>query len=122
MTKLVKTKKTKRKVKESVDCLVQSIGAIAKSMQGLARQAEIQYSIEVEDIIESKDRDPNRIQHLLDYILGFCFDDRMLVLYKKLCRYYFFIDPEATVFYINSYREMWDEESLKPLKKKKKLK
>ena len=122
MTKLVKTKKTKRKVKESVDNLVQSIGAIAQSMQGLARQAEIQYSIEVEDIIESKDRDPNRIQHLLDYILGFCFDDRMLVLYKKLCRYYFFIDPEGTVFYINSYREMWDEESLKPLKKKKKLK
>ena len=89
-------------------------GAIAKSMQGLARQAEIQYSIEVEDIIKSQDRGPNRIQHLLDYMLGFCFDDRVLVLYKKLCRYYFFIDPEATAFHINSYREMWDEESLKP--------
>jgi hypothetical protein len=49
------------------------------------------------------------IEHCLDGMLGFCFDDEMLLLYKKLCRYYFDIDQEAMVFYINSYREMWDE-------------
>jgi nucleoside-triphosphatase len=32
-------------------------------------------------------------------------------LYKKLCRYYFGIDPKATVNYVNAYREMWDSES-----------
>jgi len=34
----------------------------------------------------------------------------MLVLYRKLCRYDFDIDLEATVSYVNAYREMWDEE------------
>jgi hypothetical protein len=35
--------------------------------------------------------------------------DGMLVIYKKLCRYYFDIDPNGTVFYVNAYREMWEE-------------
>jgi len=48
---------------------------------------------------------------LLDGILDFCFDADMLLLYKKLCRYYFNIDPVATVSYINFYREMWDSDN-----------
>ena len=43
-------------------------------------------------------------------MLDFCFDDGMLVLYKKLCRYYFDIDPKATVLYVQVYRDMWDEQ------------
>ncbi len=37
------------------------------------------------------------------------FDSAMLRLYKKLCRYYFKIDPEATASYVYAYRDMWDE-------------
>jgi hypothetical protein len=29
-----------------------------------------------------------------------------LILYKKLCRYYFAIDPATTALYIDAYREM----------------
>jgi len=43
-------------------------------------------------------------------MLDFCFDDEMLVCYKKLCRYYIDIDPEATASYVRAYREMWDEQ------------
>jgi hypothetical protein len=32
------------------------------------------------------------------------------MLYKKLCRYYYNIDPQATVEYVNAYRDMWDSE------------
>jgi hypothetical protein len=35
----------------------------------------------------------------------------MLLLYKKLCRYYWKINPQATADYINYYREMWDNDS-----------
>jgi len=42
-------------------------------------------------------------------MLDFCFDAKVLDLYKKLCRYYFEIDPGATASYVNAYREMWDE-------------
>jgi hypothetical protein len=96
-------------VKPRMDDLVRSIGELAKGRDQLARQAAEQYGPEVEDILRTECRDPNRIEHLLDGILDFCFDPAMLSLYKKLCRYYFTIDPEATVFYVNAYREMWDE-------------
>ncbi len=43
-------------------------------------------------------------------MLGFCFDEDMLLLFKKLCRHYFRIDPAATADYVHTYREMWDEE------------
>ena len=43
-------------------------------------------------------------------MLDFGFDDRILVLFKKLCRYYYAIDPEATASYVYSYREMWDKD------------
>jgi hypothetical protein len=35
----------------------------------------------------------------------------MLVLYKKLCRYYYEIDAEAAVSYVHAYRKMWDEQT-----------
>ncbi|MDO9516560.1 MAG: hypothetical protein Q7J10_00775 [Methanosarcinaceae archaeon] len=90
--------------------MVQTIGKLAVAQQQIAHQAEQQYSSEVEAIIQEKDRDPQRIEHLLDGMLDFCFDDEMLHLYKKLCRYYYKIDPVATASYVYAYREMWDEE------------
>ena len=93
-----------------MDNLVQSIGEIARDVQNLARDAAQQYSAEIEAILKAQSRDSRRIERCLDGMLGFCFDDGVLVLYKKLCRYYFDIDPEAVVSYINAYREMWDEQ------------
>lgn len=29
-------------------------------------------------------------------------------MYKKLCRHYWDIDPAATAYYVNAYREYWD--------------
>lgn len=93
-----------------MDDLVQSIGQLAMNAQKLARIAVQQYSAEVEAILKAQSRDVRRIERCLDGILDFCFDDGALVLYKKLCRYYFDIDPEATVSYVHAYREMWDEQ------------
>jgi hypothetical protein len=100
----------KNKIEKSMNQLVQKISAIAERFGDLSQQALKLYSVEVELIIREKDPNYKRIEHCLDGMLGFCFDDRMLSLYKKLCRYYYDINPEATVFYINSYREMWDEQ------------
>ena len=92
------------------DDLVQRIGESAKEVQKLARVAVQQYSAEVETILKTQSRDSMRIERCLDGMLDFCFDDGVLVLYKKLCRYYFDIDPKATVSYVHAYREMWDEQ------------
>ena len=93
-----------------MDDIVQSIGEIAHACRRLARQAEEQYTLEVEDILRTRCRDPQRIEHLLDGMLDFGFDTAMVRLYKKLCRYYFEIDPMATASYVYAYRDMWDEE------------
>ena len=100
----------KSKRKPQLDDLVQSIGEIARARDQLARQAEKQYALEVEDILQTQCRDPRQIERLLDGLLDFCFDPAMLCLYKKLCRYYFEIDPRATASYVYAYRDMWDDE------------
>jgi len=76
-----------------------------------------QYSAEVEAILKEQSRDSRRIERCLDGMLDFCFDNGMLVFYKKLCRYYFAINPEATASYVQAYREIWDEEFAKEKKK-----
>jgi len=93
-----------------MDDLVQVIGEIAQECSRLARQAEKLYTPEVADILRTRCRDPQRIEHLLDGMLDFGFDAAMVRLYKKLCRYYFEIDPRATASYVYAYRDMWDEE------------
>jgi len=104
--------KTKRKTKKKSDYddLVQSIGKLAEVQKGLARQVYASLKDEVDHIIISQTRDINRIDHTLDGLLNFAFDDQVLVLFKKLCRYYFTFDQQATASYIYSYRDMWDEE------------
>jgi len=100
----------KSEMKPQTNELVQAVGELAVARQQLARQAEQQYSFEVDSILRNQCCEPQRIECLIDGMLDFCFDDEMLCLYKDLCRYYFKIDPVATASYIYAYREMWDEE------------
>jgi len=93
-----------------MDDLIRSIGELAKGVHRLAHVAARQYSAEVEAILKAQSRDSQCIERCLDGMLDFCFDDGMLLLYKKLCRHYFVIDPEATASYVHAYREMWDEQ------------
>ena len=92
-----------------MDEFVRVIGELARMSSQLARQAVQQYGSDVEAILRDQSLDHRRIEHTLDGMLDFCFDPSMLILYKKLCRYYFKIDPEATASYVYFYREMWDE-------------
>ena len=68
----------KSKTKLHINDLVQSIGEIAQASRELARQAEKQYAPEVEDILRTQCRDPQRIEHLLDGMLDFGFDAAMV--------------------------------------------
>lgn len=102
--------KAKNKQKDKFNELVDSIIQLAKANQQLAFQAVTQYTPIVEDIINSKSTNYKHIENSLDYMLDFCFEDKMLQLYKILCQYYYTIDPIATSEYILAYREMWDNE------------
>jgi len=100
----------KRETESRKDNLVERIGELARDAQKLARFAVQQYSAEVEAIVKAQSRDSKRIERCLDGMLDSCFNDEVLALYKRLCRYYFGIDPEATASYVHAYRDIWDQQ------------
>ena len=93
--------------------MIEDIKALIESHGNLALQAHEQYSPLVNSIIVAENKDVNHICYTMDGILDFCYDDQMLLLYRRLCRYLFDIDPQAASDYVNYYREMWDEEGVK---------
>jgi hypothetical protein len=92
--------------------LVHSIRGIAESLNALNRQAVREYEPIVESILRSRSRDTGHIEHTLDGLLGFCGYEPALVLFKKLCRHYWEIDPAATARQIHAYREFWDSDEI----------
>lgn len=93
------------------DAAMQAIRTLADTMQNLQRQAAQQYKTVVDDILRTRSRDTQHIEHTLDGLLDFCGHEPVLQLYKQLCRHYWDIDPAATVDYINAYREYWDSDA-----------
>ena len=87
---------------------LKSIRSLAKSLQRLNQQAVKEYTPIVEDILHSRSRDTDHIEHTLDGLLSFCGYEPALLLYKTLCRHYWELDKVATAYHINAYREMWD--------------
>ena len=94
--------------------LLQSLKGFAESLQSLNQQAVREYTPIVESILRCRSRDIRHIEHTLDGLLSFCGYEPALVLFKKLCRHYWEIDPVATVDHINAYRDMWDSTEEEP--------
>ena len=88
--------------------MTDNLDQLAGQLVALFLQAVPLANLEVDAIIQSGEQDTQRIKHQLDHMLGFCCDPDMLVVFKRLCRYYYGIDPVAAVGYVHAYREMWD--------------
>jgi hypothetical protein len=93
-----------------VNPLTRDIAVLAESISGLARRAVTDYTPLVDAIVSHRSTDIHQIEHTLDGLLDFCFNPEALLLYKKLCRHYYFIDSVAAADYVRAYREMWDSE------------
>jgi hypothetical protein len=88
--------------------MTEPLQSLGLQLTALFRQAISTANTEVDAIIQRGERDTQLIDHQLDHMLGFCCDPDMLLVFKRLCRYYFTIDPVATAAHIQAYREMWD--------------
>lgn len=91
----------------------QLLAAVSGIVDGLRRvhaDAVDAYRSEVEAIIQAGSRDVDHIEHTLDRLLAFCGDDAALALFKRLCRYYWDLDPEATARHVLAYREWFDSD------------
>ncbi len=92
------------------DELLQSLKEAAVGLKALSQRAANEYAPIVEHIIRTRSQDVADIERTLDGLLGFCGYEPALRQYRKLCRYYWDLNPVSTASYINAYREMWDSE------------
>jgi hypothetical protein len=53
---------------------------------------------------------PKSIEHILDYMLDYCFDAEMLSIYKSVCRHLFYKHPELVYNAVMNYKEVWDSD------------
>ena len=90
--------------------LGQAVGQLIESARSLARRAVAEYAPVVDSILRAQSQDIHLIERTLDGLLDFCFDPEALLLYRKLCRHYYFIDQAAASEYVDAYREMWDSD------------
>jgi len=88
--------------------LVTNLTALAESLRGIQELGIAQYTPVVESIIATRSRDVAHIERTLDHLLDFACHPAGFLLYRRLCRHYWNIDPAATADYVNIYREMWD--------------
>ena len=73
---------------DDYDSLLESIKGIAEQMKGLADMAVAEYTPLVNDICSHK-ASQNEVGLLFDYVFSFLGDERMLSLFKHVCRHYF---------------------------------
>ena len=71
---------------------------------------------EIEYIIKNNIKDEKQIERQLDEMLDILFvyeTNETLLTFRRLCRHYFDINPQATADYINFYKEQNDPEGTK---------
>ena len=86
----------------------ENIYRLAEQIVQLHQEAYETYLSLVEDVC-SRTVSEDELSHLLDYLLDFACDEKMLGLYKRVCRKYLDIYPGCIRDYIEAYREMWEE-------------
>lgn len=87
----------------------ESVFCMAENINELHRRAYAVYLPVVKNIC-SREVSEGELEHILDHLLDFTCEKKMLDLYKKVCRKYLCIYQNCIKFYIEAYRETWEEE------------
>ena len=87
----------------------ENICQIAEQIVQLHQKAYEVYLPLVEDVCNRTALE-DESSHLLDYLLDFACDEKILGLYQRVCRKYLDAYPGCIKDYIEAYREMWEDE------------
>ena len=82
---------------------------IAEQIVQIHQKAYEVYLLLVEEVC-NRTASEDELSHLLEYLLDFACDEKMLGLYKKVCRRYLYVYRDCIKFYIEAYREMLGDE------------
>lgn len=86
--------------------------ALAAAVNDLQRQQVATLEPVVQSLIHRRCRTAQEIERTLDLLLDCACIPEGLVLFKRLCRYYFAINPAVTAEYIYAYRDLWDNQDI----------
>ena len=100
-----------KEIKQRADELAKKLEPLIQQLNGLNDQAVAAYAPLVDDICSRKATE-KEVDWLLTWMLDFAGNERMLKLYKRVCRAYWQIYPETIAYYIMEYRRWYDPESL----------
>ncbi len=85
---------------------------ITNTLDDIHNRAVVAYTPLVDDICSRK-ATKEEVGNLLTWMFDFVENERILLLFKKVCSTYFNAYPETIGFYILEYRKEYDRESLK---------
>lgn len=94
--------------REDVTKMDMDTKAIVERIQDISELSYNYYKPLVDSIIVEKASE-KEVEYLLDYMLDVCHDDRMLNLFKKVCRRYHALYPEMIASEILVYKEWYEE-------------
>lgn len=94
--------------REDVTKMDMDTKAIVERIQDISELSYNYYKPLVGSIIVEKASE-KEVEHLLDYMLDVCHDDRMLNLFKKVCGRYHALYPEMIASEILVYKEWYEE-------------
>lgn len=94
--------------REDVTKMDMDTKAIVERIQDISELSYNYYKPLVDSIIVEKASE-KEVEHLLDYMLDVCHDDRMLNLFKKVCRRYYSLYSEMITSEILAYKEWYED-------------
>lgn len=77
----------------------------------IRERAAIEYTPIVEEFYARKHASENEVGRMLDHLFEFADDERILLMYKKVCRRFVYEYPETISFYIMEYKKIRSRES-----------
>ena len=93
--------------KESENDIVQGFAAFAAKIQDMTQRALYQYTPVAEDIIAGKIIDEKEIDRHLTFMMDFCQDDAVFLLFEKILHSIRPKYPELADFYYRFYEDIW---------------
>ena len=94
----------------TIDDLVEPLKPLVEHMKYIHDMAVVAYTPLVNELCSRK-AERNEVELMLDWLLMYAGDDRMLQLYKQVCRTFWQTYPDSIAFYIMEYRKEYDPES-----------
>ena len=100
-----------KKEDPQIDDLVEHLKPLVEQMKHIHDMAVVAYTPLTNDLC-NKNATQNEVEWMLDWLLMYAGDERMLQLYKQVCRTFWKTYPDSIAFYVMEYRKEYDPESL----------